>query len=83
MKNKIHVCRKYVAFGKNFNDNHIIGILNMVSSIEATLINITVSILHFLSFRDTDLVQVVKILPCGRQGPVYGVYSIPWLVMTW
>ena len=27
--------------------------------------------------------QVVEILGCGRQGPVYTAYSIPWLLMAW
>ena len=27
--------------------------------------------------------QVVEILPCGNQGPVYPAYVLTWLLVTW
>ena len=35
------------------------------------------------SFLNTERVKVVKILPCGKQGPLYLAYQSPWLLMTW
>ena len=37
----------------------------------------------FLTFFNTEMVQVIEILPSGRQGSVYPVWSTPWLLMTW
>ena len=37
----------------------------------------------FLSFLNSDMAQVVEILPCERQGPGYPIYSITWLLMSW
>ena len=39
--------------------------------------------LPFLSYLRTEMAQVIKILPCGRQGSVYNTCSIPWLLMAW
>ena len=38
---------------------------------------------HFVSFLNTEMVQVVEINPFGRQGPVEIVYSVPWLLVSW
>ena len=38
---------------------------------------------HFVSFLRIDMTQVLKILPQVREGPIYSVYSISWLLMTW
>ena len=35
---------------------------------------------HFLSFLNTQMAQVVDILPYGRVGPVCPTQSIPWLL---
>ena len=37
----------------------------------------------FLSIFSIEIVQVIEILPLGRQLPFYPVYSIPLLLMTW
>ena len=39
--------------------------------------------LNFLLFRNTEMAQVVEILPHEKQGPVNSVYSIPSLLMAW
>ena len=39
--------------------------------------------LHFLSFSNIAMVQVIEILPLGRQGSFYWAQSIPLLLMTW
>ena len=36
----------------------------------------------FVAFPDTENVQVVEILPCYRQGPLYPAYSLPELLMS-
>ena len=36
---------------------------------------------HFPSFLSAEIAQVVEIIPCGRQGPVYHILLIP--LMTW
>ena len=38
---------------------------------------------HFLSFLRTQKVQIVEILPQGRQGPIYFAQPIPWQLMSW
>ena len=38
---------------------------------------------QFLSFLNVDVVQVVEIFPCGRQGPIYPAQSMPWLLIPW
>ena len=36
--------------------------------------------MDFLSFLSQyKVLQVIKILPCGKQGPIY----LPWLLVTW
>ena len=39
--------------------------------------------LHFPQFLKIEMVQIVEIFPHRRQGPVYSVYSIPWLLISW
>ena len=38
---------------------------------------------HFLPFLNLEMVQAIKILPCGNQGAVYTTLSTSWLLKTW
>ena len=39
--------------------------------------------LHYPTFLNTEMVQVVKILFHGRQQPVCPAQLMPWYLMTW
>ena len=39
--------------------------------------------LHFTSLLKNEMMQIVEILPHGRQGLVYLTRSIPWMLITW
>ena len=39
--------------------------------------------MYFLSFLNTQMAQVVEIIPYGRQGPIYPPLSTLWLLMDW
>ena len=43
----------------------------------------TIYIMHFLSVLFNEMVQVVEILPEGRQRSISPVWSVIWLLMPW
>ena len=58
--------------------------LTNVNSLRAKFFRGNINIyLHFVSLIHIDMTQVLKILPRVREGPIYPILSISWLLMSW
>ena len=65
------------------NDGRMLELIVAINQgAEFCLVNMKIY-LHFLSCLKTEMKQVVEIIPCRRQWPVYPAEWARWLLITW